>query len=399
MSTNAKTCPPKSVKKSKCKMASPISNDRAEAFVGPRPDFSPRFSEVPAEREAEAFRLAAQGMTQREIAKKLKTSQPTVQQGIKKYRLWFGSTLPEDRAELVGWQRFRVAVEEQRIFLRHQQELAMEEWERSRQPVKMKRKRTKLDPEGKKMEGMPIKDIQIDEWVQHRRGSAAHLNAAAKRSLELTMLEAGYLGIHKLTCDQVIDVDERDRWDRSVKSYKAKIEELTRTVAELEAKLAAGVALADEPTANSAQPVSLPSARQPVEPLRDLYGAEAPPESALAVKGRATSCGNRTPTRPLTASGTPSFDESRTAPTDPVVNQTSPDSQVASPIQKTPCGERSDSPPTVLQSVNHVNPVGVPALAGAIDATKPAEGGTPTYLSDDEVALRRFQIRRLNARR
>jgi len=54
-----------------------------------------------------------------------------VQRAIKKYRLWFGSTLPEDRGELVGWQRFRVAVEEQRIFLRHQQELAMEEWTRA----------------------------------------------------------------------------------------------------------------------------------------------------------------------------------------------------------------------------------------------------------------------------
>ena len=53
------------------------------------------------------------------------------------------------------------------------------------------------------------------------------------------MLEAGYLGVRQLTCDQVIDVDERDRWDRAVKSYQATIEELTRKVAELEAKLAA----------------------------------------------------------------------------------------------------------------------------------------------------------------
>ena len=148
MATNTKAG--KTTKKAKCKMASPMSSDRAEAFVGPQADFFPRFSEVPAEREAKAFRLAAKGMTQREIAKELRTSQPTVQRAIKKYRRWFGSTLPEDRGELVGWQRFRVAVEERRIFLRHQQELAMEEWEQSRQPVQMKRKRTKLDPEGQK---------------------------------------------------------------------------------------------------------------------------------------------------------------------------------------------------------------------------------------------------------
>ncbi|MCE9528749.1 MAG: helix-turn-helix domain-containing protein, partial [Planctomycetales bacterium] len=237
MSTSAKTCPPKNVKKSKYKMASPISNDRAEAFVGPQAEVSPRFSEVPSEQDAKAFRLAAKGMTQREIAKELHTSQPTVQRGIKKYRLWFGSTLPEDRGELVGWQRFRVAVEEQRIFLRHQQELAMEEWQQSRQSVPMKRKRTKLDPEGQKVDGMPVKDIQVDEWVQHRRGCASHLNAAAKRSLELTMLEGGYLGVHKLSCDLAIDTDERDRWDRAVKSYQGTIEKLSRKVTDLVAKL------------------------------------------------------------------------------------------------------------------------------------------------------------------
>ena len=142
MTTKAKACPPKNAKKTRCKRASPISNDRAEAFVGPRPDFLPLASEIPSERDERAFDLAAKGMTQREIAKKLHTSQPTVQRAIKKYRRWFGSTLPEDRGELVGWQRFRVAVEERRILLQHQQELAMEEWHQSRQPMAMKRKRT-----------------------------------------------------------------------------------------------------------------------------------------------------------------------------------------------------------------------------------------------------------------
>jgi hypothetical protein len=235
MSTNSKT----SRKKSTCKMASPISNDRAEAFVGPQAEFLPRFSEFPSERDERAFNLQAKGMTQRQIAKELKTSQSTVHRGIKKYRFWFGSTLPEDRGQLTGWARVRVAIEEQRIFLRHQRELAMEEWHQSRQPVPVKRKRTRLDPEGRKMDGMPIKDIQIDEYVQRRHASAAHLNAAARRSLELTMLEAGYLGVHKLSCNLAIDTDERQRWDRAVKERDAKIEELTRKVAELEAKIAA----------------------------------------------------------------------------------------------------------------------------------------------------------------
>src|SRR3954471_14558843 len=181
MSTYSKTFKPKPAKQAGCKFAIPISNDRAEAFVGPQAEVRPRFSEAPSERDARAFELSAQGMTQRQIAKELKTSQPTVQRAIAKYRRWFGTTLPEDRGELTGFARFRVAVEEQRIFLRHQQELAMEEWELSRRPVPIKRKRTKLDPEGRKLDGMPIKDIQIDEYMQRRHASASHLNAAARR--------------------------------------------------------------------------------------------------------------------------------------------------------------------------------------------------------------------------
>src|SRR3954463_15036813 len=127
MSTSAK----KPAKKTRCNMASPISNDRAEAFVGPQAEVRPCVSEVPrlrfglvegvpSERDKRAFELAAQGMTQREIAKKLRTSQPTVHRAIIKYRRWFGTTLPEDRGELVGFPRFRVAVEEHRLLLRHQ---------------------------------------------------------------------------------------------------------------------------------------------------------------------------------------------------------------------------------------------------------------------------------------
>jgi hypothetical protein len=293
----------KNAKKSKCKMDSPVSYDRAEAFVGPQAEFLPRFSEFPSERDKRAFELQAKGMTQREIAKELKTSQPTVHRGIKKYRFWFGSTLPEDRGELTGWARVRVAIEEQRIFLRHQRELAMEEWHQSRQPVPVKRKRTRLDPEGRKMDGMPIKEIQIDEYEQRRHASAAHLNAAARRSLELTMLESGYIGVHKLSCNLAIDTDERQRWDRAVKERDAKIEELTRKVAELEAKLAAlGTGLFGG--------CALPSA-QPLAPKTPDPGQSH---------------------------------ESERAQKTPSLNQASPVTQVASPVQQAPSSEGPDSP-------------------------------------------------------
>ena len=45
---------------------------------------------------------------------------------------------------------------------------------------------------------MPIKEMQVDTWMQKRHASAAHFNAANKRSLELTMLEALFFE-HKLT--------------------------------------------------------------------------------------------------------------------------------------------------------------------------------------------------------
>ena len=77
MSTKSKTS-----KKSKGPLASPISHDRAEAFVGPQAEVRPRFGDIPTERDKRAFELHAQGMTQRAIAPKLGCSQPTVHSAI-----------------------------------------------------------------------------------------------------------------------------------------------------------------------------------------------------------------------------------------------------------------------------------------------------------------------------
>jgi hypothetical protein len=200
----------------------------------------------------------------------------------------------------------------------------------------MKRKRTKLDPQGQEMDGMPVKDIQIDEWVQRRHASAAHLNVAAKRSLERTMLEAGYLGVCQLSCDEVIDVDERDRWDRNVKNYKATIEELTRKVAELTAQVAALLAAKDQGTGDGSSRV---------------HGAErnarVSDESSVANQplGNADpACISQSLMHPTRA-----LDESRTAENTPAVNHDSPESQVVSPVQNASSDERPDSPPAAAQ--------------------------------------------------
>ena len=84
MSTNAKTGR-KTAQKTRCRAAHPISNDRAEAFVGPRAEELPREREKPSERDQRAFDLQSKGWTQRRIAAKLRCSQPTVCRGIERY--------------------------------------------------------------------------------------------------------------------------------------------------------------------------------------------------------------------------------------------------------------------------------------------------------------------------
>ena len=224
MSTSAKSGIQKSAKKTGCRFVQVISNDRAEAFLNPQPEVCPRDSEAPCARDKRAHALMSKGWTQRRIAARLGCSQPTVQRAIKRYRLWFGTTLPEDRGEITGFARYRIAVEEHRIFLEHQKQLAMQEWRRSRKSVR-------------KQGGKKAAENQTDQQLQKRNANVSHFNAATRLSLQLTMLQAGYLGVHRLACDQALDIDGLDRWDRMVKSRDRVIEELTREVAELKAQL------------------------------------------------------------------------------------------------------------------------------------------------------------------
>ena len=244
MATSAKAGK-KTSKKSKCKLASPICNDRAEAFVGPQAAVCPKFSEVPTERDKRAFEMHARGMTQREIAKELKMSQSTVHRAIKRYRLWFGSTLPEDRGEITGFAKFRIALEEHRLFLVHQHELAMQTWKASGRTTTTT-KTTKVYPEGRKHDGKPVEEVVTKEQVKLHDARVAHFNAATRISRELLMLEAGHIGVHRMTCDLAMDPDERDRWGRERETSEATIAEqaktiagLTQKLAELEARLAA----------------------------------------------------------------------------------------------------------------------------------------------------------------
>lgn len=266
----------------------------------PPPPPVPVPAKVPCPRDQQAYALHLQKRTQRWIADKLKCTQPTVLRGIRRMEAWLAKTLPEDRGEYTATEKLRLAMAKHERLMEAVIKMSLREFRRSRKTIPMKKQITTKD--GVDEQGDPVK-IRIEEWKKPQIGRKGFIDSAAKASHEITVLAAGWLGpgSGSISMAEVMDPEERDRWDRLVTTQKAQIEKLEERAQEG----AAGVALADEPTAKPVPPRSSPSARQPVEQPRDHSSWEAPSESALAVKGRETPCGNLTPTRPLPASATP----------------------------------------------------------------------------------------------
>ncbi len=343
MSTIAKTSKT-TVKKARCKMASPISNDRAEAFVGPQAEVRPRFGDVPTERDKRAFELHAHRLTQRAIAKKLGCSQPTVHRAIARYRRWFGATLPEDRGEMTGFSRFRVALERHRLFLEHQQELSMQEWEQSRLST-AETKTIKTYPEGRKSGGPDVEEVTTQEQRRRHGARVSHFNAATLLSRELLMLEAGHIGVQRMTCDLAMDADERDRWQRERTTRNATIAQLTATVAELTQKVAelqAQVA----PVGRESEGPAHPSDRS------SPGGEEGETFGPAFRRGQETRAERE---EVFTRSVKSTLHESRIAQKTAAVNRPSTDSPAASPIQQTSCGATSVFKSPAAPTANHVN--------------------------------------------
>jgi len=121
-----------------------------------------------------------------------------------------------------------------RIYLEHQKSMAEEEYERSKETLKIERVRTKTYPEGRKADGKPVTETTTDVYPKHQLGRVAYLHFINKVEQQLAELEAGWLGpgTNSISCDEPIDREERDRWVR-------KENDLTRKIAELQAKLAA----------------------------------------------------------------------------------------------------------------------------------------------------------------
>lgn len=209
-----------------------VKNDRTLPTGVPIP-------KSPPPRDLVAFQLTAKGLSQRAVAKILKVSQPTVLRGRRKTENWIAETFPSERGELTWEQRFQVAVARQEIFLRHQQERAQEEFERSCQIVTLRRVKTKEYPEGRKAGGPIVKEILTDE-VQQYKPSAPFWKAANQAGHELAVLSAGYLGPGNgsISFAQRVDVHERQRNDTAINSRSRRINELQEEVETLKKELA-----------------------------------------------------------------------------------------------------------------------------------------------------------------
>jgi hypothetical protein len=79
-----------------------------------------RPAKAPCPRDMRAFELAAQGLSQRQIAKVLGCSQPTVLRGNAKTTKWIASHDPDRKGERTWLERFRVAEAKLLILLEHE---------------------------------------------------------------------------------------------------------------------------------------------------------------------------------------------------------------------------------------------------------------------------------------
>ena len=189
-------------------------------------------------------------MTQREIAKKQGRSQASISRAIATVEQWT-AMLAEDRRGLTWFERFRAGLARHRIYLEHLMDIATKQFERSCETITVKRTRTKVYPEGHKADGKLVTETVTDECPKEQYGRMYYVNFLNKVAREIALLDGGWIspGNTPLACENAIDTEERDRWERLVKHRDAKIVELQQTVAELQSKLGAGLKASETPVA------------------------------------------------------------------------------------------------------------------------------------------------------
>ena len=202
----------------------------------------PVFTPIPCSRDQRAYALHLEKHTQRWIDGKLKCAQPTVLKGIRRMEKWLATTLPEDRGEYTATEKLRLALAKHERLMEVLLKVSLREFRRSRKTIPMKKTITTKD--GVDEKGEPVK-IRIEEWNKPQIGRKGFIDAAAKTSHEITVLASGYLGPGNgsISCAEVMDPEERDRWDRLVTTRDARIEELLQRVADLESSAVLGAGL------------------------------------------------------------------------------------------------------------------------------------------------------------
>src|SRR6188768_1153544 len=213
MSTSPKNCPP------------PQKKPTREKPVTPPPQPIPVFAKVPCPRDQQAYALHLEQHSQRWIADKLKCAQPTVLRGIRRMEEWLAKTLPEDRGEYTATEKLRLALAKHERLMERLLKMSLREYRRSRKTIPMKKTITMKD--GVDDKGEPVK-IRIEEWNKPQIGRKGFIDAAAKISHETTVLAAGWLGpgSGSISMAEVMDPEERDRWDRLLTMKNAQIAKL-----------------------------------------------------------------------------------------------------------------------------------------------------------------------------
>jgi hypothetical protein len=247
MSVQSKNCPTNQKKLT-----------RAKPPTAP-PQPVPVFTPIPCSRDQRAYRLHLETHTQRWIADKLKCAQPTVLRGIRRMEKWLATTLPEDRGEYTATEKLRLALAKHERLMEVLLKKSLREFRRSRQTIPMKKTITTQD--GVNEKGEPVK-IRVEEWKKPQIGRKGFIDAAGKASHEITVLASGWLGPGNgsISCAEVMDPEERDRWDRLVTTRDARIEELLQRVADLESRHRAG---RQEPAGPGSAPAE--ASRQPAD--------------------------------------------------------------------------------------------------------------------------------------
>src|SRR5258706_786598 len=267
--------------------ASAPKNQTRQKPATPPPPPVPVLANVPCQRDQQAYGMYLEQHSQRWIAARLKCAQPTVLRGIRRMEKWLATTLPEDRGEYTATEKLRLALAKHERRMERLLKMSLREFRRSRKTIPMKKTITTTETTNEKGEKVKIRG---EEWGKPQIGRKGLLDSAAKASHEITVLAAGWLGpgCGSISMAEVMDPEERDRWDRIVTTQKAQIKELQERrrvhAAERNARVSDEGSLVNQPQSNAAPACISQSLMHPMPPREESARPPSPPVSKVAEK-------------------------------------------------------------------------------------------------------------------